>query len=411
LFEHIFRKHRRVRVEWTALTTALALVGLYVGLRWLGIVQRSYSDYRALVLLSYVPAFLIVAAVVVVANGSRREAQTVRDALMQANLFTAALFILALMAEAIIAQGYWVIPSLTAAIWLVLHLSIRYGSVAVTLAIVSVQTIIALASAPLLTRIHVSNYAVNVGTVALVIPICILLYVRRVEQRREALEIASIRQARFIAHVGHDLGQPLNATRLLVASLNGTPLSVDQRAILERIGQSVDDTDGLFRSMLDVSMLDSDSLAASDDRIELGPLLGGLAMENAEAARRACVTLRAVQSSHVVRNDRLLLATMIQNLISNAIRHAPGSKVLLGSRVRNGRLSIEVHDAGPGISSDAMPHVFDEFYKGSPDASGAGLGLSIVQRLAGILGIEVKLASRSGRGTIASIAGLKLEPR
>jgi signal transduction histidine kinase len=401
---------RFARVDWTALTTALLLLALYAGLRWLGFVPRPYSDYRALVLLSYVPTFLIAAAVVVVVNGKEREGRAVRHALIQTNLYTAASFTLALMGEAVIAHGYWVIPSLTGGIWLVLHLSIRFGSAFVTLAIIVVQTVIAVASAPVLSRIQASNDAVSVGTVALIIPICILFYLRQVERRREALETASIRQARFIAQVGHDLGQPLNATRLLVASLNETPLSVDQRTMLDRISRSVDDTDGLFRSMLDVSMLDSDSISVRNDRIELGGLLGGLANENAAAAKRAGNTFRVVRSRYIVRSDRLLLGTMIQNLISNAIRHAPNSSVLIGVRLRNGQLSIEVHDTGPGIPPDVLPHVFDEFFRGSQDGAGAGLGLSIVHRLAGILGAEVNLASRPGRGTVASITGLKLEP-
>ena len=156
-------------------------------------------------------------------------------------------------------------------------------------------------------------------------------------------------------------------------------------------------------------MLDSNSVSARADRIEIGAFLIGLAIDNADAAKRAGVLLRVIRSSRTIRSDHALLGTMVQNLLSNAIRHAPGSRVLLGARVRHGLLSIEVHDDGPGISSDAMPHMFDEFYRGSPNLSGAGLGLSIVQRLAGILGARVTLGSRPGKGTSASIAGLKIE--
>ena len=409
MFERIYRNQHRGRVDRTVLTTALVLLTSYLGLRWAGILPKPYSDYRTLVLLSYVPAFLVAAAVVVIVNGNRRDPHIIRNALAQANLFTAASFISVLIIEAFVARGYWVIPTLTAGIWLLLHLSIRFGSAAVTVSIIGVQTVIALASAPLLSRIQASNYAVDIGTVALVIPICILLYLRNVEQQREALEIASIRQSRFIAHVGHDLGQPLNATRLLVAALNETSLTVEQRLIVARIGQSVDETSGLFRSILDISMLDSNSVSARADRIEIGAFLIGLAIDNADAAKRAGVLLRVIRSSRTIRSDHALLGTMVQNLLSNAICHAPGSRVLLGARVRNGLLSIEVHDDGPGISSDAMPHVFDEFYRRSPNSLGAGLGLSIVQRLAGILGARVTLGSRLGKGTSASIAGLKIE--
>jgi signal transduction histidine kinase len=314
-----------------------------------------------------------------------------------------------MMAEAILAGGYWVIPSLTAAIWLLLHLSLRFGSAAMMFIILCVQTVIALSSAHVLTRMNAANSAVEIGTVALVIPICILLYLKTNERRREALEIASIRQARFIAHVGHDLGQPLNATRLLIASLNETPLSADQRAMVGRLGQSVEDTAGLFRAMLDVSMLDSDSIAVSDDLIAVGALLRGLAVENAASAKRAGVIVRLVAPDHIIRSDRALLGTMLQNLISNVIRHAPGSRMLLGARVHKGLLSIEVHDTGPGIPAGDLPRVFDEFSRVSRDKSGAGLGLSIVRRLGKILRVDVKLASREGRGTSVSMTGFKLE--
>jgi signal transduction histidine kinase len=396
-------------VDRTTLLAVSMLWALYVSLRWLGMMPRAISDYRALVLLSYMPAFLIIAAAVVIMGGTRQNRLTVRQSIIHANFFTALSFTLVLIAEAILTGGYWAIPFWTVAIWLLLDLSIRYGSVAVTAAIIVVQVGIALTNASLLTSIKASNYAVTIGTLALAVPISILLYLRAVERQREALEIASIRQSRFIAHVGHDLGQPLNATRLLAASLGATPLSTEQRAIVDGIEQSLDDTSGLFRSILDVSMLDSDTVSVRKDRIEIGQLLGDMIAENEEAAYRAGVTIRFVRSSCIVVSDRTLLATIIQNLIRNVIRHAPGCKALLGVRRRNGHLSIEVHDLGPGIPDEHLPLIFDEFYRGSRSEPGAGLGLSIAQRLAKILGTAVRLASRLGRGTTASIDGLRLE--
>jgi signal transduction histidine kinase len=397
------------RLDRTALGAVISLILVYAGLRATGSFPRAFSDYRALVLLSYVPAFLIAGAVIIATVRGRHMSSTLRQSLVQANFLTALSFVLISMAEAWLAGGYWAIPVWTLAIWLVLHLAISLGSAAITAAIIAVQTVIAMTGPHRLSSMGASNDAVMIGTVALAIPICLLLYLRRVERQREALEIASIRQSRFVAHVGHDLGQPLNATRLLAASLGATRLSTEQRAMVDAIEQSLDDTSGLFRSILDVSMLDSDSISIRNDRIGIGQLLSDLIAENEEAARKAGVSIHCVRSNYVIMSDRALLATVIQNLIANVIRHSPGCKALLGVRRRNGKLSIEVHDLGPGIAGEHLPRLFDEFYRGSPNALGAGLGLSIAQRLASILGADIRLASRFGRGTSASIDGLKLE--
>ena len=160
-----------------------------------------------------------------------------------------------------------------------------------------------------------------------------------------------------------------------------------------RLGQSINDTADFFRSILDVSMVDSNGVSVSSDRIEMSAVLSGLAAENIEAATRADVKLRVLRSKRIIRSDRVLLETTIQNLLSNAIRQAPGSRGLLGVRMRKGQLAVGIHDSGPGITSDVIPHIFEEFYRGSEDSTGAGLGLSIVQRVAGILSVDVKLKS------------------
>jgi CheY-like chemotaxis protein len=100
---------------------------------------------------------------------------------------------------------------------------------------------------------------------------------------------------------------------------------------------------------------------------------------------------------------------MVQNLVSNAIKYAPGARVLVGVRRHGPTLSIVVADTGPGIAERDQGRIFDEFVqirRPDEDVDGLGLGLSIVRRLAEMQNLTVAVASKPGRGARFSINGL-----
>jgi CheY-like chemotaxis protein/anti-sigma regulatory factor (Ser/Thr protein kinase) len=111
--------------------------------------------------------------------------------------------------------------------------------------------------------------------------------------------------------------------------------------------------------------------------------------------------------SLTVRSDRRLLRRLLQNLVSNAIKYTPTGRVLVGCRRRGAELRIEVFDTGIGIPQGKRRAVFKEFHRldqGARVARGVGLGLSIVERIARVLGGEVTLKSNTGRGSRFSVA-------
>jgi len=135
--------------------------------------------------------------------------------------------------------------------------------------------------------------------------------------------------------------------------------------------------------------------------------LNGIARQNDEAARQAGVTLKVMPTSVWVRADPALLSTMIQNLVSNALKYAPGAPLVIGARWRRGGISIDVLDGGPGVPASDVPRIFDEFYRvENTGAEGLGLGLSIVRRLGFLMRLSVSISSVPGRGTRVSIDGL-----
>ena len=106
----------------------------------------------------------------------------------------------------------------------------------------------------------------------------------------------------------------------------------------------------------------------------------------------------------IVELDRTLIQRAVGNLISNAVAHTPeGGTVAIKAHVEAARILIEVSDTGVGIPADALPRVFDRFFRVDPSRSkasgGTGLGLSIVQGIMQLHGGNVEIVSKPGIGT------------
>jgi CheY-like chemotaxis protein/anti-sigma regulatory factor (Ser/Thr protein kinase) len=125
----------------------------------------------------------------------------------------------------------------------------------------------------------------------------------------------------------------------------------------------------------------------------------------ATAAKRN-LGFRIMPSSAVVRSDPLMLRRILQNLVANALRYTQRGTVLMGCRLKGEDICIEVHDTGPGIPEAQREAIFVEFQRGDAsagDKAGIGLGLSIVRRFADLLGHDIRLNSRAGKGSVFSV--------
>jgi len=176
--------------------------------------------------------------------------------------------------------------------------------------------------------------------------------------------------------------------------------------------RSVDVLAKLFDSLLDVAVLDAGGVAPRKVAFDLGELLNQVGDDFALVAEASGVELRVAETSLVVRSDPILVRRIVQNLISNATRHAERGRVLVGARRRGDSVAIEVHDTGRGVSEQDLARIFDEFTRLAPErmgpraTPGLGLGLSIVRRLVDVLGLEVEVRSRVGVGSSFVVHGL-----
>ncbi|MDR6642999.1 MULTISPECIES: ATP-binding response regulator [Luteibacter] len=245
-------------------------------------------------------------------------------------------------------------------------------------------------------------------------------------RKNAALEAASVAKARFLAAASHDLRQPLYALTLFSSGLavdEYDPLRLNRIA---HIQECVDALDHLFSELLDLSRLETGAMPAVIRDVALDDVFEEVSVNFRMVAEQHDLRLVVRTTGLWVRCDRTMLARILNNLVSNALRYTRCGGVLVGARKRlDGRVRIDVWDTGLGIGDEHLRHIFDEFYRvesgpetGRPEGTrrGLGLGLSTVQRLAGLLGSEASVRSRPGKGSVFSItlpetqAGT-LEPR
>jgi len=206
-------------------------------------------------------------------------------------------------------------------------------------------------------------------------------------------------ERRFTADAAHELRTPLAAlkTQAQVATGARTPAELDHA--LSQIVRGVDRMTHLVAQLLTLARLDPDPDGAGRDPVDLASAAREAVEELApEAAAKGMPLHLEAKGAAAVAGDRALLRTLARNLVENAIRHGrAGDAIRVVVDAEAAFVSFDVVDAGPGISPELRDRVFDRFYRGSGgSASGSGLGLSIVHRIAELHHATVTLGDGPG---------------
>lgn len=311
----------------------------------------------------------------------------------------------------LIVGGEATLPILSLIVWVTLGNGMRFGSrylaIAASLALLAMLIIYQLTpywqAQPFMVLMLV--------VITILVPGYAHILLVRTREASEQAIVATREKERFLAQASHDLRQPIHSIGMFTACLRASPLGDYERQLVDNIERSLHNVSQLFRSILDIYTLDSGQVSAKHDLVNLGDMLSEIAQQNTAAVRWAGVELRVRPCRRWARTDATLLATMVQNILSNALKYAPEHPVLIGVRSQKGSLSISVYDQGRGIAAEHLPRICDEFYRirlaRDKDVEGIGLGLSIVKRLSQILGLQVSITSRVDRGTTVTIHGLE----
>ncbi|MCB2048489.1 MAG: hybrid sensor histidine kinase/response regulator, partial [Novosphingobium sp.] len=173
------------------------------------------------------------------------------------------------------------------------------------------------------------------------------------------------------------------------------------------ITKSLESVEDILGAILAISRLDTGRQETKISDFPVGAILEQMGVEFAPFARERGLDLTIVHSSAWIRSDPALLRRLLQNLISNAIKYTPSGRVLVGCRRHGKSIAIEIIDTGIGIADNDRQAIFAEFRRlddGVRQAPGLGLGLSIVERIAKVLEIDVLLVSEHGKGTRFSVS-------
>lgn len=232
---------------------------------------------------------------------------------------------------------------------------------------------------------------------------------RQLQTAKEEAERANRAKSRFLAAASHDLRQPVQSLFLFHGGLRAgirdpsSPLD----PMLSGAEQSARAMKMILDAMLDVSRIDSGTVKVRPEVLSLGDLLSRMNAEFTAAARAKNLRYRVVGTSLALWTDPALLEQIIRNLIGNALRYTHQGGIVVGCRRRGGMLSIQVVDTGIGIPESAFEEIFEEYVQlANPERDrekGLGLGLSIVRRIAMLLGARITLNSRVGHGSIFAI--------
>jgi signal transduction histidine kinase len=220
-------------------------------------------------------------------------------------------------------------------------------------------------------------------------------------------EQANLSKTKFIASASHDLLQPLNAARLFVTALSERPLGDKEGEFVSRIDTALRNVEALLGTILDISKFDAGVVPAQKSSFFIHDLLESLASEYGPVAADAGLRLRVRPCAAIVRSDPSLLARILRNFVSNAIRYTRTGGIVIGCRLRGDHVRIETWDSGIGIPADRIEEIFGEFRQLAAHAAGRdkgfGLGLAIVKRIARILDHPIGVRSWPNRGSVFAI--------
>jgi heavy metal sensor kinase len=211
---------------------------------------------------------------------------------------------------------------------------------------------------------------------------------------------------RFSADASHELRTPLTILRgELEAAVQQPQITPELR---ETLGSALEETERLSRiveSLMAIARLDAGEAKVELAHFDLAELTSSTTEQMRLLAEDKNIALRCEAKQHVgIEGDRSRLKQVIVNLVDNAIKYTPaGGHVGVKVYASNGCGVLEVNDDGVGIPAEALPHIFERFYRAdkarSRQMGGAGLGLSIIKAIVTAHGGQVKVESVEGKGS------------
>ena len=216
------------------------------------------------------------------------------------------------------------------------------------------------------------------------------------QKAKQEAEANNMAKSYFIAQASHDLRQPMQALNIFIENLGMTELSALQTEILKKIQESSNNLKNMLDNLLDISKLDSNGMEYLPQTFNLSDFLCRLCQEYKNIAQNKGICLQCNIHNIQITTDTVLLERIIRNLMSNALKYTK-NKIKISAVQHNEKVYIFVIDNGIGIKQEEIPYIFDEFFQSrfvsENRRNGAGLGLSIVKKIASRIEAKIKVKS------------------
>ncbi len=225
------------------------------------------------------------------------------------------------------------------------------------------------------------------------------------------IKSAMDKQYEFVADASHELRTPLSLIRANAEILKreaDKPVSANMESVQDIIGET-DRLANLVSQMLTLARADTGGAPSEMAPVDLAALAQDTAREMRLLASGNGTTIEAQTSgSAVVEGDELRLREMLTILIDNALKYSDaGARIDVKVSGEHGKAVVQVSDNGRGISKEALPRIFDRFYRAdkarSRELGGTGLGLAIARWISETHGGTIRIDSEVGRGTTVTV--------
>ena len=239
---------------------------------------------------------------------------------------------------------------------------------------------------------------------------------RELARAKETAEAASLAKSRFLANMSHELRTPLNAIIGYGELLEESAADADARSDLHRISSSGRHLLALIDGVLDLAKIEAGHMQLEVRRVDVAILVEQVrtTLEGQAAQRGDELIVAVAPGIGEVRTDATKVRQCLINLVGNAIKFTENGRVTVEARPDGDAVSFAVRDTGIGMTTEERTRLFEPFTQADASTTrrfgGTGLGLTITQRFALLLGGTVEVESEPGRGSVFTLRLPRLAP-
>ncbi len=217
-------------------------------------------------------------------------------------------------------------------------------------------------------------------------------------------------QKQFIADASHELKTPISVIKGMIEILNREDFDDDKTRdeFLKQIDKETNRLEIIVKDLLQLSRLSKDSLILKKEKMDFTSIIEYSNNSLSRLALEKGITITLDFKSHTpIMIDKDLSVTLMNNLISNAIKYSDEGNITISTNETRKEYVVSISDEGVGLSEEDCEKVFERFYRvdkaRSRDSGGSGLGLSIVKSIVDAHEGHIIVASKLGKGTTFTI--------